>query len=80
MEYAGGQSLETHIKRKQPVALDLVKSYTEEILQALEYIHSKDVVHKNLRVSEELKETFQYFLRDTDLKWKNYEKYLKVFL
>ncbi|KAJ8309409.1 hypothetical protein KUTeg_014283 [Tegillarca granosa] len=51
MEYSGGYSLETHLIKGQPVSLDLLKNYTEEILLALDYLHSKDVVHKNIRVS-----------------------------
>ncbi|XP_060076346.1 eIF-2-alpha kinase GCN2-like [Ylistrum balloti] len=51
MEYCTGLSMDTYTKKNQPVAIDLVKHYAEDLLHALEYIHSKDVVHKSLRPS-----------------------------
>ena len=50
MEYIGGQNLSIYLKRKT-LALDILRSYTEELLEALEYLHNKAVVHKNLRVN-----------------------------
>lgn len=51
MEYCSGSSLSVNIRRKRPVHVAHIKHYTEEILNALAYLHNKDVVHKNLRVS-----------------------------
>ncbi|OWF52320.1 Eukaryotic translation initiation factor 2-alpha kinase 4 [Mizuhopecten yessoensis] len=51
MEYCTGLSMDTYTRKGQPVTIDLVKHYAEDLLHALEYIHSKDVVHKNLRPS-----------------------------
>ena len=50
MEYAGGQNLDIYLTRKS-LPLDVLRSYTEELLEALEFLHNKAVVHKNLRVS-----------------------------
>ena len=50
MEYAGGQNLDIYLTRKT-LSLDVLRSYTEELLDALEFLHNKAVVHKNLRVS-----------------------------
>lgn len=51
MEYCSGSSLSVNIRRKRPVHVAHIKHYTEEILNALAYLHNKDVVHKNLRAS-----------------------------
>ncbi|KAK3093827.1 hypothetical protein FSP39_020697, partial [Pinctada imbricata] len=51
MEFCGGMSLDLTVRKGQPLALDVIKSHTEEILAVLEYLHSKDVTHKNLRAS-----------------------------
>ncbi|XP_045185726.2 eIF-2-alpha kinase GCN2-like [Mercenaria mercenaria] len=50
MEYSGGQNLDIYLTRKT-LTMDVLKCYTEEMLQALEYLHNKDVTHKNLRAS-----------------------------
>lgn len=50
MEYCSGTSLSVSIRRKRPIHVTHIKYYTEEILNALAYLHNKDVVHKNLRV------------------------------
>ena len=52
MEYSGGASLNIHVTESRPLSVDIIKSYTVEILHGLEYLHNKDVVHKNLRVSK----------------------------
>lgn len=51
MEYSGGASLNIHVTESRPLSVDIIKSYTEEILHGLEYLHNKDVVHKNLRAA-----------------------------
>ena len=50
MEYLGGQNLDIYLTRKT-LSIDTLRAYTAEILEALDYLHSKAVVHKNLRVS-----------------------------
>ncbi|KAL4238496.1 Eukaryotic translation initiation factor 2 alpha kinase 4 [Mactra antiquata] len=50
MEYLGGQNLDIYLTRKT-LSMDIIRSYTEELLMALEYLHNNDVTHKNLRAS-----------------------------
>jgi serine/threonine protein kinase len=50
MEYCSGSSMSVNIRRKRPIHIANLKYYTEEILNALAYLHNKDVVHKSLRV------------------------------
>ena len=51
MEFTGGQNLNIYLTRKT-LSLDVLRCYTIEIVEALEYLHNKAVVHKNLRVSQ----------------------------
>ncbi|XP_048732268.2 eIF-2-alpha kinase GCN2-like [Ostrea edulis] len=51
MEYCSGSSLSVNIRRKRPIHVAHLKHHTEEILNALAYLHNKDVVHKSLRAS-----------------------------
>lgn len=49
MEYSGGQNLEIYLTRKS-LSMDGLHAYTQELLEGLQYLHNKDVTHKNLRV------------------------------
>ncbi|XP_041355156.1 eIF-2-alpha kinase GCN2-like [Gigantopelta aegis] len=51
MEHCGGYSLENYIKHKLPISHDLLRYYTDGLLEALDYLHKKAVVHKYLRAS-----------------------------
>ncbi|KAL5008543.1 hypothetical protein ScPMuIL_014124 [Solemya velum] len=51
MDYVGGMTLDIHMKKGQPVSTEVLRQYTEEILLALDYLHSHSVVHKDLRAS-----------------------------
>ncbi|XP_055957482.1 eIF-2-alpha kinase GCN2-like isoform X1 [Patella vulgata] len=50
-EYSGGGCLDRYLKKKEALAIEKLKHYTKELLEALEYLHNKAVVHKNLRSS-----------------------------
>ncbi|KAH3854167.1 hypothetical protein DPMN_096706, partial [Dreissena polymorpha] len=50
IEYSGGQNLEIYLTRKT-LTFELLHGYTLELLEAVKYLHEKDVVHKNLRAS-----------------------------
>nr|WAQ68452.1 eIF-2-alpha kinase GCN2 [Haliotis discus hannai] len=50
-ELAGGHSLENYLKKNQAMPMELMRSYTDELLLAVEYLHNKAVVHKDLRAS-----------------------------
>ena len=54
MEYVGGGSLLMWIIKSMPVALELVRHYARETLDGLRYLHEKDIVHGDLRVSYSL--------------------------
>ena len=51
MEHCGGHSLENYIKHKLPISHDLLRYYTDGLLEALDYLHKKAVVHKYLKVN-----------------------------
>ena len=49
-EYVGGGSLVMWIKNSRPMPLDLLRQYTKEMLDGLQYLHSKSILHGDLRV------------------------------
>ncbi|XP_078593658.1 eIF-2-alpha kinase GCN2-like isoform X1 [Branchiostoma floridae x Branchiostoma japonicum] len=51
MEYVGGGHLASCISNGMPVHLSVLHSYTEQLLDTLQYLHNKSVVHKDLRPS-----------------------------
>ncbi|CAK8677764.1 unnamed protein product [Clavelina lepadiformis] len=50
-EYVKGISLQHKLDNKEKVPLDVLRSYTEQMLFALDYLHSKSVVHKQFKAS-----------------------------
>lgn len=57
LEYSGGQNLDIYLTRKT-LSMDALHSYTQELLEGLEYLHNKDVTHKNLRVCKTVTNEF----------------------
>ncbi|XP_064601948.1 eIF-2-alpha kinase GCN2-like [Liolophura sinensis] len=53
-EYCGGGNLDMYLRSKTPVPVELLRLYTEQILQAIDHLHSEAVVHKNIRASSVL--------------------------
>ena len=51
MEYIKGGSLDLQAFGSTPIPLDLLRQYTSDLLEALVYLHSRGVVHKNLQAS-----------------------------
>ena len=49
-EYAGGGNLSQYIKSKTPLAMEVIRTYTIQILKALDFLHGNSVAHKDLRV------------------------------
>jgi len=49
MEYSGGQNLEMYVTRRS-LPLAALPVCARELLEGLQYLHNKDVTHKNLRV------------------------------
>ena len=50
MEYIGGGDLSLRL-RDGGLPLEQLREYTQQLVEALAYLHSKHVVHKDLRVS-----------------------------
>uniref|UniRef100_A0A672RJC2 non-specific serine/threonine protein kinase n=1 Tax=Sinocyclocheilus grahami TaxID=75366 RepID=A0A672RJC2_SINGR len=53
MEYANGGELFFHLSRDRVFTEDRARFYGAEIVSALEYLHSKDVVYRDLKVLED---------------------------
>ncbi|KAH9514286.1 Eukaryotic translation initiation factor 2 alpha kinase 4, partial [Bulinus truncatus] len=51
MEYSGGTNLSVYTHHGNLLPLELLRHYTSELLQAIQYLHQNSVVHKNLRTS-----------------------------
>ena len=50
MEYVGGGDLSLRL-RNGGLPLEQLREYTQQLVEALAYLHGKHVVHKDLRVS-----------------------------
>ncbi|TRY83546.1 hypothetical protein DNTS_016256 [Danionella cerebrum] len=53
-EHIPGSSLSHVLSSGAPVPLDQLRHYTQQLVSALDYLHSNSVVHKNLRASSVL--------------------------
>uniref|UniRef100_A0A4W5Q1I0 non-specific serine/threonine protein kinase n=1 Tax=Hucho hucho TaxID=62062 RepID=A0A4W5Q1I0_9TELE len=53
MEYANGGELFFHLSRDRVFTEDRARFYGAEIVSALEYLHSRDVVYRDLKVLED---------------------------
>uniref|UniRef100_A0A8R1HVE0 Protein kinase domain-containing protein n=1 Tax=Caenorhabditis japonica TaxID=281687 RepID=A0A8R1HVE0_CAEJA len=49
MEYMPTGSLKEYIDRMSPLHHKLVKSYTKQILEGLDFLHSKNIIHQDLK-------------------------------
>ncbi|XP_078490106.1 eIF-2-alpha kinase GCN2 [Ciona intestinalis] len=50
-QYITGASLQQKLTSRDRVGIDAVRTYSEQLLSALDYLHKKSVVHKNLKAS-----------------------------
>lgn len=46
MEYIDGTNLDILIKRNKGMEENLIRIYTKQILNAISYIHSKNIIHR----------------------------------
>ena len=55
LEYVGGGDLQHYVESdgQQKIALDVLRAYTIQLLDALTFLHSKDMVHRDIRVSSQ---------------------------
>ena len=51
VEYVGGGDLSLCL-RSGGLQMEQLRGYTQQLVKALEYLHGKDVVHEDLRVSD----------------------------
>lgn len=49
MEYMQSGSLKEYIDRNGPMHHELVKAYTKQILEGLDFLHSKNIIHQDLK-------------------------------
>ncbi|KAG0082876.1 hypothetical protein BGZ93_002159 [Podila epicladia] len=54
LEYVSGGSIESCLKRSGPLPEAVIRSFTRQILLGLEYIHSKKIVHRNIKAANVL--------------------------
>ncbi|KAF9935597.1 hypothetical protein BGZ67_003273 [Mortierella alpina] len=54
LEYVSGGSIESCLKRSGPFPEAVIRSFTRQILLGLEYIHSKKIVHRNIKAANVL--------------------------
>lgn len=49
-EYVGGGSLLNEL-RAGGLAIEIVQGYSQQLLEVLEYLHGKSIVHKDIKVT-----------------------------
>ncbi|EPY23451.1 protein kinase [Strigomonas culicis] len=49
MEYVGGGSLSTIVKRFKPLPNTVVRSWTKQLLSGLLYLHSQHIIHRDVK-------------------------------
>jgi serine/threonine protein kinase len=51
LEYVGGGSLETVINEYGSLSEKIIKKYTKQILEGLEYLHFKKIIHRDIKAA-----------------------------
>jgi len=68
MEFVSGGSLADLIKKFKPLPLEVVSSYTRQILTALQYIHAHHIIHRDIKADNILVETSTVMSREAVIK------------
>ncbi|CCW65985.1 unnamed protein product, partial [Phytomonas sp. Hart1] len=57
MEYIGGGSLANIIRRFKPLPIPVVRSWTKQLLSGLLYLHSQNIMHRDIKADNVLVDT-----------------------
>ncbi|KAG5503489.1 hypothetical protein JKF63_05628 [Porcisia hertigi] len=57
MEYIGGGSLATLVKKFKPLPPSVVRSWTQQLLSGLHYLHSQHIIHRDIKGDNVLVDT-----------------------
>lgn len=57
MEYMVGGSVKDLISRYGPLSSPLARKYTFQVLQGLEYLHSNDMIHRDIKSANILRDS-----------------------
>jgi serine/threonine-protein kinase len=51
MQYINGVTLDEHLKKYAPLSLDVAINISMQILDALGFVHNKNIVHRDIKPS-----------------------------
>jgi len=57
LEYVPGGSIGSCLRKYGKFARDIVKSFTSQVVEGLEYLHSRGILHRNLKADNVLLDT-----------------------
>lgn len=57
MQYIGGGSLSSFVKKFKPLPPDVVRSWTKQLLCGLSYLHSRNIIHRDIKGENVLVDT-----------------------
>ncbi|CCW62584.1 unnamed protein product [Phytomonas sp. EM1] len=57
MEYIGGGSLSNVVRRFKPLPMSVVRSWTKQLLSGLLYLHSQNIMHRDIKADNVLVDT-----------------------
>lgn len=57
MQYVGGGSLTSFVKKFKPLPPDVVRTWTKQLLNGLSYLHSKHIIHRDVKGENVLVDT-----------------------